>query len=665
MIRRVALLIAALSALALPLRAAESVPALGNQVTATLLTATDGVTGETISAGLRIELAPGWKTYWRSPGEVGLPPELDWSGSVNVADAALAFPAPTRFEAFDIQNFGYEGAVTFPLTIRVADPTAPARLDVAANLLVCAEICIPETLTLTLDLPVGGDMDEGAAAQISEAVARVPGGAETGLSVTSAHLDATALTVMARAETPFAAPDLFPERGPQASFGAPDIRLTDGGRTLWARLPVLSAGEGPLTVTLTDGARAATLDAPLAATAPPPPTGAASLWWMILIAALGGLILNAMPCVLPVLSIKLASALQAQDRAPARIRAGFLAAAAGVLAFFLALAAVVIALRAGGVAVGWGIQFQQPAFLALMIGLMAVFAANMFGWFEIGLGQGAQTRMATAGGPGLGGDFATGAFAAIMATPCSAPFIGTAVTYALTHGPVEIVALFGAMGLGLATPYLLVAARPDLVRRLPRPGRWMGTVRAVLGGLLLLTALWLLSVLWASAGLRVALATALVAAVLLGALALRLRPALTATAGIAALVATALLLPVAPATPVTDGPWQPFDQARIAPAIAAGEVVFVDVTADWCLTCKANKRLVLDSADVAETLSGTVRMRADWTRPDPAIAAYLRDHGRFGIPFNAVYGPRAPEGIALPELLTEAAVLDAIAAAGN
>jgi suppressor for copper-sensitivity B len=645
--------------------AATSPEARGNALAASLVTAEDGTSGRTVSAGLRVVLDEGWKTYWRSPGEVGLPPALDWSESGNVADVTLAFPAPTRFEAFGIENFGYGDEVVFPLSVTLEEPGAPVSLRVSADLLVCADVCIPETVDLALDLPAGGGVDASSAALLADWVARVPGGAETGIALEAVHLDDDALTLRATSATPFDAPDVFPERGPYAAFGKPELRLSGDGRVLWASLPVLAPGEGDLDLTITDSDRAATLAAKLAPSAPAPPAGGPSLLWIVAVAALGGLVLNLMPCVLPVLSIKLAAALEARDRPPARVRAGFLASAAGILAFFAVLAAALMGLRAAGVSIGWGVQFQQPVFLALVIGLATLFAANLFGAFEIGLGTRVPTAMAgAAGGGGLRGDFATGAFAALMATPCSAPFIGTAVTYALTSGSAQIAAVFAAMGLGLALPLLAVAAAPRAIRLLPRPGRWMGALRAVLGSLMLLAVVWLLSVLAGAAGPRVALVVGALSLLMLAAL-FPLRAVPVAVAGLLAVTAAATVLPPAPraAAAALSGPWQPFSRDRIAAAVAGGQVVFVDVTADWCLTCVANKRLVLSRGAVAEALKGTVALQADWTRPDPAIAAFLEDHGRFGIPFNAVYGPGAPEGITLPELLTEDAVLDAIARA--
>ncbi|KIT16380.1 protein-disulfide reductase DsbD family protein [Jannaschia aquimarina] len=645
--------------LALPALAATTDPVEGQAVTARLITAEDGVSGATLSAGLALEMEPGWKTYWRTPGQVGLPPELDWSGSQNIADIALSYPAPERFVAFDIENYGYGEEVVFPLAITLENPDAPARLAVEATLLVCAEICIPETVSLSLDLPVGGTVDRASADLLARWIERVPG--ETGFTPDAVHLDDTALTLRATAEAPLSDPQVFPEHGEFGAFGPPDIRVD--GRTLWARLPVTGPGEGPLDVTLVDGERAMTFRADLATTAPAPPASGQGIWTILAFALLGGFILNAMPCVLPVLSLKLASALQARDRALAEVRLGFLAAASGVIAFFATLALVLIGLRAAGVAVGWGVQFQQPAFLAVMVVLMILFAASLWGLWEAPLPSGVASAMGRAGGTGLRGDFATGAFAAVMATPCSAPFIGTAVAYALTSGAGTTLAVFLAMGAGLALPYLAVAARPGLVRRLPRPGPWMASVKAVLGGLLALAALWLLSVLWASAGPWPAVAVAAVAVAVLAALSLRRRRAMVAGGGLAAAILAAILVPGGSAPdPVAGGDWVRFDPARIEAEVAGGEVVFVDVTADWCLTCKANKRLVLDSAPVTEALQRTVAMRGDWTRPDPQIASYLESHGRYGIPFNAVYGPGAPEGVALPEILTEAAVLEALAA---
>jgi suppressor for copper-sensitivity B len=385
-----------------------------------------------------------------------------------------------------------------------------------------------------------------------------------------------------------------------------------------------------------------------------------------------------MPCVLPVLSLKLL-ALVGHGGAEARlIRVNFIATGAGIVASFLILGGVAIAARSAGIAVGWGVQFQQPLFLAAMIALVMLFAANLFGFYEIPIPRWAVPNSVAHGEARSHiGHFLQGAFAALLATPCSAPFLGTAVGFALARGPGEIVAIFAALGVGMSIPYAAVAAWPRLVRHLPRPGRWMIFLRALLGLALVGTGVWLLFVLAAEAGLPAAgiVAVAMGAALLVLGAGRRLGASLR-LAAVAALVvsATGAVLAAtsvpsrASSTPrAEDGVWRGFDRSAIDRAVADGKLAFVDVTADWCLTCKVNESAILARGPVARRLSeaDVVAMRADWTRPDPAISTYLADFGRYGIPFYAVYGPGAPEGIALPVLLTDGAVLDAIAKAAK
>ncbi|MGR3540172.1 MAG: protein-disulfide reductase DsbD family protein [Hasllibacter sp.] len=608
----------------------------------------------TLSAAIDMRLEDGWKTYWRSPGEVGLPPRLDWSASENVLDARILWPAPTRFTAFGIENFGYEDEMVLPVRVVLERPGEAARLRLTGSFLVCADVCVPEDVSLALDLPAGTmSADAEAAARIAEAAARVPDEGGTA----EAHMDADALSLRITAPRPLRAPDLFPVSG-QTAFARPEIAVD--GATVTARFPLTSAPEGgPVEVVLTDGDDAWRMDAAPLAAAPEMPRAGTSLGWTLLLAFAGGLILNLMPCVLPVLGIKLAGAMGAAGRSAGRVRAGFLASGLGAFAFVLALGGAAWAARAAGLSVGWGMQFQSPVFLAALVTILALFASNMAGLWQIPLPARLATPLAR-GREGLAGDFTTGVFAAVLATPCSAPFLGTAVAVALaSEGPV-ILAVFAALGAGLALPYLAVAAFPGAVRALPRPGRWMLALKAVLAALLAGTALWLLWVLAGVAGQTVAAAVAILAA------AAALAPALGRAAPAALpLALAALLVPLAVdrpagAMPQADAAWVPFDRAGIDARVAAGEVVLVDVTADWCLTCKVNKAAVLDGADFLEEVTP---MRADWTRPDPAILDYLIGNGRYGIPFNAVYGPGAPGGIPLPEILTTGAVERAIAAA--
>ena len=355
----------------------------------------------------------------------------------------------------------------------------------------------------------------------------------------------------------------------------------------------------------------------------------------------------------------------------------------------------VISLRALGENIGWGIQFQQPWFLAAMAVIVFVFACNLFGFFEIRLPQaiGDMGAHATDARHHTGplGHFLQGALATLLATPCSAPFLGTAVGFAMARGAVEIYAIFAGLALGLALPYLAVAAMPKLATSLPRPGPWMIRLRQIMGLALLATAIWLLWVIKGILGLPavgglVAGLAILGLVLLLAGRGVKAARALTPGAPIAIGVAMILAASVLPSSGDAPAPgsgavslrdggkeagtaalWQPFDEARIATLVAQGKTVLVDVTADWCITCQVNKRLVLNQGAVHTAISDgrLIAMKADWTRPNPVIAAYLAKFGRYGIPFNAVYGPEAPGGIPLPELLTEDIVTQAVAKAGN
>ncbi|MGF1593194.1 MAG: protein-disulfide reductase DsbD family protein [Kiloniellaceae bacterium] len=706
--RVIAAVALALAALLPGSRAAEAAAgawAEEEQARLRLVSAVQSVAGDTVDLGLEFDLKPGWKIYWRSPGDAGLPPSVDWAGSENLSQAEVSWPVPHRFSLFGLETFGYGDQVVLPVEATLERPGDPLVLHASVDYLICEEICIPYTAELSLDLPAGDGARAPQAFLIESFRGQVPGrGAEQGLEIVSVGLagplDAPRIEVSARSERPFGAPDLLVEAPPGFTFDVPRATLGEGGRqvTLAAAVTRTAAGgvlEGkPLTVTVTDGTRGIEMDAVARFLAPPVPdptvaaTDLATLAGILALALLGGLILNLMPCVLPVLSLKLLSVVQQGGRERSAVRAGFLASAAGILFSFLVLASLAVGLKAAGLSVGWGIQFQQPLFLSALAVVMALFAYNLLGLFEVPLPGFVGRWAARGGGEGerhsLAGNFATGVLATLLATPCSAPFLGTSVGFALARGAVEIYLIFAALGLGLALPYLLVAAAPRLVAWLPRPGAWMVGLRRFLGLLLAATAVWLLTVLAAQVGVPAALATA---GLLLGLglvlwagprLASWSRPAKPVLATLLALAAFALPAglggPLPPDRGAVDGgsaaqrlAWRPLDAAAIPGLVAEGRVVFVDVTADWCITCQVNKRLVLDTGAVTARLDSpdVVRMRGDWTLPDAAISDFLAGFGRYGIPFNAVYGPGAPEGLPLPELLTRDAVLTALGQAAE
>ena len=665
-------------------KAAESESFSNPAVTARLISAEDGIAPDaaSVSLGLALEYGEGWKGYWRTPGEVGLAPEIDWTGSTNLKSAELLWPAPERFEAFGIENFGYSGQVVLPIRATLEDAGHPLKLRARVSLLTCSTVCVPHDFELSLALPQGTGIDTKSAGQIATYAERVPAALENSdirISVTALDARASALVVVATSDTPFGKVDVFPEFGPLVTFGKPDIRLDRDRTELWAQIPINAWTEehAEPSVTITDTARAITAPITLTSDSPAPPFSSAnprtSLLKVVAVAAiafLGGLILNVMPCVLPVLSIKLTSVLKATGQTRQMTRNGFLFSALGVLTFVWALAAALVFLQWIGVSVGWGIQFQNPVFVTLMFMVIAVFAANLFGAFEITLPAALQDRLGASNArAGYISDFGTGLLAAILATPCSAPFLGTAITFALAGTQPDVIVIFTALGLGLALPYLVIAARPELVTRLPRPGRWMLLVRILLGGLLLATAAWLLFVLVGVAGGRAAAFITSLTAVFIVAASIPQANQWVRRAVLSACVFLAIFGAGLTSTPDRTTPgidatshWQDFEPLGIARRVSEGETVFVDVTADWCLTCKANKSLVLDSDPVRARLRGgsVIAMQADWTRPDDNIARFLERYDRYGIPFNIVFGPGSPSGIALPEILTPQAVLDAL-----
>ncbi len=658
-------------------------------------------TGE-VTLGLQFDLKPNWKVYWRSPGDAGFPPSVDWKGSTNLKSARLDWPAPTRFSVLGLETLGYKKQVVLPISAEVVSASTDLGLKAHVRYLACNEICIPYDADLALSMPAGPAQSSPHAHLINRYASSVPGdGKAHGLDIAALGTwkrdDNVRLRISVTSHSTLTAPDAFIEGPPGLNYSKPIVRLNDGGKAM--KMDIVVGGLVALsddtqkslagkrfTVTIVDGNRAAELMLAAEGISPPstaplanPTYGATapSLALILVFALIGGLILNLMPCVLPVLSLKMLSLVKHGGGDPREVSLGFLASAAGIISTFLVLAASLAALRAGGAVIGWGIQFQQPWFLTFLVLTISIFACNLWGFFEVrlpmfvsNLGEhGAHVH-------GLGGHFLQGSFATLLATPCTAPFLGTAVGFALVGSTFDTLAIFFALGVGLALPYLGVAAFPALATWLPKPGTWMLRLKAFLGLLLAGTGVWLLFVLAGVTGRTGALVvgtTALAGGILLfiahkeGGKGLRL-----SGPGLAALLIVALVTPLwASTTAKSNGQpgenetlkaiWKPLDPAAIPGIVAAGKTVFVDVTADWCITCLINKGVVMEGEKVLARLgeNDVIAMQADWTRPNEDISRYLASFGRFGIPFNVVYGPKEPSGFVLPELLTKSAVMQA------
>lgn len=617
---------------------------------------------------LSVSLEKGWKTYWRSPGEGGVAPVIEWQD--NATPAQWFWPTPSRFDVAGLTTQGYHDVVTFPI---VMTGTSPATLSGTLTLPTCSNVCILTDYPFHLDLTATGDRADFSR-QFAIAMGKVP--IAQGLTdSTSAAYRQGSLVVSASRAQGWQNPALFIDALEGSAFGKPQIKID--GTQLSATLPVTdewgdAAGDisgKTLSLVLADNGIAQQLTLPVGKLAAAEGGGVA-LWQIALMALAGGFILNLMPCVLPVLGMKLGSILQVEQHDRKSVRVQFLASSAGIITSFLALALLMTVLRYTNQTLGWGIQFQSPWFIGLMVLVTALFTANLLGLFEINLPSRMTTRLATQKRGGLAGNFAEGAFATLLATPCSAPFLGTAVAFALAAPLPVLWGLFLMLGIGMSLPWLLIATWPGLALRLPRPGRWMLRLRVALGVLMLVACLWLLSLMQNHLSLEVVISIAALMLLALGAASLRrygIRNTLVALCT-GLLLGGLLMLAAAfffsgSSRPLQDNVnWQPLTEQAITKALADHKVVFVDVTADWCVTCKANKFNVLLRDDVQQALSDkqVVALRGDWSRPSKPINEFLQKRGSVAVPFNQIYGPGLPAGEILSPLLTRDAVLQGL-----
>ncbi|MEM9387021.1 MAG: protein-disulfide reductase DsbD domain-containing protein [Pseudomonadota bacterium] len=647
-------------------------------VTARLVADQHGyVSGQPLSVGLHFALIPGWHVYWRNPGDSGEPPYVDWQLPEGVEVGEIAWPMPERIDVGPLRNYGYEESVLFAAPLDPGDRTGPLTIRLEAAWLVCEELCIPEEGTFTLTLPPAMASSPGPDAPLfGQARADTPiaspwpvryrstdGGIELELELAAA--------TAARINDAY----FFPhEYGVVRHAGEQPWRNTPSGLRLTLPSGELGlASASPLVGVLVveedtaDGPRrlAFTVDASEVSSASPPTGPALGLLIAILFALAGGLILNLMPCVLPIIAVKALGFVELAGADAARVRVHGLAYAGGVISGFLLLAIALISLRAAGAAVGWGFQLQSPLVAALLGLLMFGFGLSLSGLFDVG-----NSIVGWAGGVrdpgGATGSVLTGLLAVALATPCTAPFMGAALGFALTQPWTTALAVFAALGLGMAAPYVVLSLRPAWANRLPKPGPWMQTLRQALAFPLYATAVWLVWVVARQAGADAAAGTLgagvlLAFAVWLGS---RLDKRLVEPIGAVCAVGVVLLattrLSVNPVAETVNG-WESWSPARVAALRAEGRPVLVNFTADWCITCKVNERIALSTAAVRASLAAhdVALLEGDWTRRDAAIAGALAEFGRSGVPLVVLY-PVVGDPEVLPAVLTEKRVLAAV-----
>jgi thiol:disulfide interchange protein DsbD len=670
--------------------------------------------GESAQAGLYFKLEQGWHVYWKNAGDSGEPPRIKWALPDGITAGPLQFPAPTRLPLGPLMDFGYENEVLFPFLVKVspAAKTGQATLHAKVDWLVCREVCIPGKAELEVVREVSAssgannpvEPDASLHARLSNRLPQqppvafkagfqaIPAGfrltVETGQKETQASffpadqniIDNPApqkLTATARGLTLDLKKDANLTASPDQLHGVLEL---SNGRAYEIAAP---AGAPAAAVASPDATESASTANPASAANPVSsanPANAASsapssgLARIIGLAFLGGLILNLMPCVFPVLFLKGLALMQSGSEERHRLRIHGLVYTAGILVSFWILVAVLLALRGAGAQLGWGFQFQSPVFLSLMAGLLFFLALSLAGQFEIGL------SLTSAGGSlaakqGYTGSFFTGVLAVIVATPCAAPFMGVAIGYALAQPAGITFAVFTALALGLAAPYLVLALQPAWTRILPRPGAWMEVLRQAVSVPIFATVIWLAWVLANAYG--AAILAALLAGFLLIAIAgwfLGRWPAKRWSTVVAAVILIGFVTlsawaprnlaaaPTSSSLQGNGGGWQPWSAETVAHYQSQGRPVFVDFTASWCLSCQVNERVALSKPEVRKAFAdaNVALLRADWTQHDEAIAQALATLGRSGVPAYVLYVPGEASPRLLPEVLTPGIVTDAI-----
>jgi thiol:disulfide interchange protein len=676
-----------LALLAAPLLALAAPPEAATEPVQARLVASHATVapGQRFTVALEQNIKSHWHTYWLNPGDSGQATSIAWTGT---EAGPIQWPTPSVQAIGPLVNYGYEGrpALLVELTVP-ADAKPGGRFQPGAEVrwLVCKDVCIPEQVTLGLDLPVAAEAKPGPdAAQIEEWRGAIPKPAPFAVQVKAAPRGVQLSGPTAGVSKAY----FFAETWGAVAHSAPQaLKAEAGGWTLdipagdepvpagkpLAGVITLMTPAGPQAWTISvampagagKGPGPADLNAPVAEAAPPAaPQSDLGLLSALAMALAGGLILNLMPCVFPVLSIKALALVREGNH-----KAEGLAYTAGVLASFAVLAGVLIALRTGGQQVGWGFQFHSPVFVLMVAYLLFLVGLSLSGLFAIG-GSFTGVGSALAARQGLAGSFFTGVLAAVVATPCTAPFMGAALAYALSQPAAVMLAVFLALGLGLALPFLILAFWPAAQRWLPRPGAWMDRFKQALAFPMYAAVVWLLWVLAQQTGPD-GVALALCGLVLIafglwwrhssGASAVGTGVALASV--VLALGLSVWIKPVAAdVRSAGDASTEAYSATRLAELRAQNKPVFVNMTASWCISCLVNERVALSRPEVkaAFAQAGVAYLKGDWTREDPAITAVLKAHGRSGVPLYLYYAPGAAAAEVLPQILTPGLVIEAV-----
>lgn len=651
------------------------------------------VPGKQFTVGILLRMEPHWHTYWAFSGDAGLPTEIKWDLPAGWEAGEIRWPIPVKLQdPGDIETYGYEGEVF--LTQQITAPkslgSGRVKLPVQVNWLVCERLCVPGSANLTLTLPVSG-LAEPANTDLFDRyrklLPQIAPPPQVQFRQVASGPKEKSLILKGAEIAGFSSAEFYPLPDAKTVVGHPKTSLH--GDELTVEVPFETGAPAELQglVVLADGdagstnrlgwyvnRKTETAAAPTIERAP-----ARGLWTFLWFGFIGGFILNLMPCVLPVISLKIFGFIQhaGQDRRRT-LRSG-ISFVLGIFAWFIGLALLLVGLKAAGHQITWAAQFTNPYFVIFLGAVVLVFALDLFGVFEITLPQTVMHRMVHSGRrEGEVGSFFQGLFATALATPCTAPFLGTALGFAFTQSGVVILAMFFAVASGMSAPYLLLCAQPAWLRFLPKPGLWMEHLKQFMGFLLLATLLFLLYVVGAERGYEALIWSSCFFLCLSLACWIKGRfvvPAASPRSRAAALVIVGLLTIAsalyfiggkfrqANSSPVglqLTGDWQGFTPERLKAELEQGRAIFVDFTAAWCITCKFNEATVLENAQVRQAFQrhSILKLKADWTNGDPAITKLLQQFGRPGVPLYVLYPGKSGQPIVFPELLTKSLLLD-------
>ena len=599
--------------------------------------------------GIKLLLNEGWKTYWKNPGEAGASISANWVDNSGILETEILFPFPKKYLDHGVTTIGYDKKVVFPVLIKLEPEQKEINKELVINYLICKEICIPLTEKLNVNFLIDDSSAIKFDDQISQYLKKIPK-IDSGIF----QIDEIIKVNEKKIQILFKFGDYFRNNYEMFSFSKDSnsrLELVQTHERLSAFIDFdenINEIKTPILISISDGKNLEEIQINKEDI-----KTKSSLIYFLLLAFIGGLILNFMPCVLPVLSLKLYSLVKISESQANNIRKYSFASFLGIIFSFILLSLIIILFKVIGTDLGWGFQFQNFGFLLVVSCIIFIFCINLLGFFEILLSSTLLNKLNSyASEQSFRSYFLSGVFSTLMATPCSAPFLGTAIGFSITSSYQNIILIFIFISFGFALPYIISSVRPSLVSILPKPGKWMENFKLILGLILLITFGWFLSLMNFNAFTIITLTFI----ILLYFIFLKRNQFSIITSVVCLTIISYFLIPSSKDSLV----WEKFDETLLNKQIENGDLILLDFTASWCVTCQVNKITTLDSKKLKDfIIQNNVKiMRGDWSKRDKDILEFISKYGRFGIPVNIVFGPRDGKGVILPEILSKDIVIN-------